>query len=61
MTLDLAQTIAPAEIAQTPVSAAGRSTTDVLGRIGNLETRIARSVSEIDGPRPCATASSPRK
>jgi len=48
MTLDLAQTIAPVEIAQKVVPSAGRSGTDVLGRIGNLETRIARSVSEID-------------
>lgn len=48
MTLDLAQTIAPVEIAQKTVPVAGRSGTDVLGRIGNLETRIARSVSEID-------------
>ena len=48
MTLDLAQTIAPLEIAQKTTPAAGRSGTDVLGRIGNLETRIARSVSEID-------------
>lgn len=47
MTLDLAPTIAPVEAAQkpAPVLAAG---TDVLGRIGNLETRTARSVSEID-------------
>jgi L-ornithine Nalpha-acyltransferase len=48
MTLDLAQTIAPVEIAQKTVPVAGRSGTDVLGRIGNLETRIARSVTEID-------------
>ena len=48
MTLDLAQTIAPAEVAQQPAPAAGRTGTDVLGRIGNLETRVARSVSEID-------------
>ncbi|MDX3977982.1 GNAT family N-acetyltransferase [Shinella sp.] len=48
MTLDLAQTIAPAEIPQKTVTVAGRSGTDILGRIGNLETRIARSVSEID-------------
>ncbi|MFC6446218.1 GNAT family N-acetyltransferase [Shinella zoogloeoides] len=48
MTLDLAPTIAPQETAQKPASVAGRSGTDVLGRIGNLETRIARSVSEID-------------
>ena len=48
MTLDLAQTITPAEIPQKTVTAAGRSGTDILGRIGNLETRIARSVSEID-------------
>ncbi|MGJ7039739.1 putative hemolysin [Shinella sp. BE166] len=48
MTLDLAQTITPAEIPQKTVTVAGRSGTDVLGRIGNLETRIARSVTEID-------------
>ncbi len=48
MTLDLAQTITPAEIPQKTVTVAGRSGTDILGRIGNLETRIARSVSEID-------------
>jgi L-ornithine Nalpha-acyltransferase len=48
MTLDLAQTIAPVEIAQKTVPVAGRSGTAVLGRIGNLETRIARSVTEID-------------
>ena len=48
MTLDLAQTTAPVEIAQKTAAVAGRSATDVLGRIGNLETRIARSVSEID-------------
>ena len=48
MTLDLAQTITPVEIAQKTVPVAGRSGTDVLGRIGNLETRIARSVTEID-------------
>ncbi|AOF88242.1 GNAT family N-acetyltransferase [Sinorhizobium sp. RAC02] len=48
MTLDLAQTIAPVEIAQKTVAVAGRSGTAVLGRIGNLETRIARSVTEID-------------
>ena len=48
MTLDLAPTIAPQETAQKPASVAGRSGPDVLGRIGNLETRIARSVSEID-------------
>lgn len=48
MTLDLAHTIAPAEIPQKTVPVAGRSGTDVLGRIGNLETRIARSVTEID-------------
>ncbi|CAK7258909.1 hypothetical protein GCM10007923_17500 [Shinella yambaruensis] len=48
MTLDLAQTIAPAEMLQKTAPAAGRSGTDVLGRIGNLETRIARSVTEID-------------
>ena len=50
MTLDLAQpnasAAATAEIAEKPV--AGRSGADVLGRIGNLETRIARSVTEID-------------
>jgi putative hemolysin len=48
MTLDLAQTIAPLEIVRKSGAVAGRSGTDVLGRIGNLETRIARSVSEID-------------
>jgi putative hemolysin len=48
MTLELAQTIAPVEIAQKTAAVAGRSGADVLGRIGNLETRIARSVSEID-------------
>lgn len=48
MTLDLAQTTAPAELLQKTAPAAGRSSTDVLGRIGNLETRIARSVTEID-------------
>ena len=48
MTLDLAHTIAPVEIAKKTTPVAGRSTTDVLGRIGNLETRIARSVTEID-------------
>ncbi|MCJ8149144.1 GNAT family N-acetyltransferase [Shinella sp. H4-D48] len=48
MTLDLAQTIAPAEIAQKPAPATERPASDVLGRIGNLETRLARSVSEID-------------
>ncbi|MGB3875179.1 GNAT family N-acetyltransferase [Shinella zoogloeoides] len=48
MTLDLAQTIAPADIAKQPAPVAGRTATDVLGRIGNLETRVARSVSEID-------------
>ncbi|HEV7246393.1 MAG TPA: GNAT family N-acetyltransferase [Shinella sp.] len=48
MTLDLAQTITPAEIPQKTVTVAGRSGTDILGRIGNLETRIARSVTEID-------------
>jgi putative hemolysin len=48
MTLDLSQTIAPAEIAQKPAPATERPASDVLGRIGNLETRLARSVSEID-------------
>ena len=48
MTLDLAPTIAPQESAHKPASASGRPGTDVLGRIGNLETRLARSVSEID-------------
>ncbi|WP_337181189.1 GNAT family N-acetyltransferase [Shinella sp.] len=47
MTLDLAQTIAPVEAAQKPAPALAAGT-DVLGRIGNLETRTARSVSEID-------------
>jgi len=48
MTLDLAQTIVTAEITTKTTPAAGQSGTDVLGRIGNLETRIARSVTEID-------------
>ncbi len=48
MTLDLAQTIAPADIAQKPGSVAGQAASDVLGRIGNLETRLARSATEID-------------
>ncbi|WLR96763.1 GNAT family N-acetyltransferase [Shinella sumterensis] len=48
MTLELSQTIAPAEIAQKPAPATERPASDVLGRIGNLETRLARSVSEID-------------
>lgn len=48
MTLDLAQTNAPADIAQEPGSVAGQAATDVLGRIGNLETRLARSPAEID-------------
>jgi putative hemolysin len=48
MTLDLAQTTAPADIAQEPGSVAGQAATDVLGRIGNLETRLARSPAEID-------------
>ncbi|MCD1264921.1 ornithine--acyl-ACP N-acyltransferase OlsB [Shinella sumterensis] len=48
MTIELSQTIAPAEIAQKPAPATERPASDVLGRIGNLETRLARSVSEID-------------
>ncbi|WP_312418641.1 GNAT family N-acetyltransferase [Shinella sp.] len=48
MTLELSQTLAPVEIAQKPAPATERPASDVLGRIGNLETRLARSVSEID-------------
>lgn len=48
MTLELSQTLAPVEIAQKPAPATERLASDVLGRIGNLETRLARSVSEID-------------
>lgn len=48
MTLELSQTLAPVEIAQKPATATERPASDVLGRIGNLETRLARSVSEID-------------
>lgn len=48
MTLDLAQTAATAEIAETPASGPAPAATDVLGRIGNLETRLARSSAEID-------------
>lgn len=48
MTLEHSQILAPVEIAQKPAPAAERPASDVLGRIGNLETRLARSVSEID-------------
>lgn len=48
MTIELSQTLAPVEIAQKPAPATERPASDVLGRIGNLETRLARSVSEID-------------
>jgi len=45
MTLDLAHPLAPADIA---LKSATRPAADALGRIGNLETRLARSPSEID-------------
>lgn len=48
MTLDLAQTIAPAEIAPKAAAVPARTVGDILGRIGNLETRLARTVGEID-------------
>jgi putative hemolysin len=45
MTLDLVQTTTPADI---PVKPAARPAAGVLGRIGHLETRLARSPAEID-------------
>ncbi|MCP8897273.1 GNAT family N-acetyltransferase [Shinella daejeonensis] len=46
MTLDLACAGAPAKIAEKATPA--RAVTGVLGRIGSLETRLARTASEID-------------
>jgi putative hemolysin len=49
MTLDLAQTHAPTEALQSSAApVAARPTGDILGRIGTLETRLARTVGEID-------------
>lgn len=45
MTLDLVQTTTPADI---PLKPAARPAAGVLGRIGHLETRLARSPAEID-------------
>ena len=48
MTIDLLDPVHVADQPQTRVRGLAAPATDVLGRIGNLETRLARTASEID-------------
>jgi len=48
MTIELLNRGAPAAQTQSPAAVARKADSDILGRIGNLETRLARNDSEID-------------